>query len=63
MDDDTGLIVGGNATVLIAGANTINAGFAGIDCEFAGVVMQDGVGADEMLTVNGATGAIERTSG
>tara|TARA_B100000676_G_C17957179_1_gene775410 strand:+ start:338 stop:955 length:618 start_codon:yes stop_codon:yes gene_type:complete len=59
MDDDTGLIVGGNATVLIAGANTINAGFAGIDCEFAGVVMQDGVGADEMLTVNGVTGAIE----
>lgn len=59
LDDDTGLNVGGNATVLIEGENTINASFGAIDCEFAGVVLQEGEGPDEMLTVNGRTGAIE----
>ena len=49
-DDDTGLLVGGNATVHILGA---------LDCEFAAVVMRDGEGPNEMLTVNGRTSIVE----
>ena len=58
-NDDTGMLVGGNATVIIFGANTLNAEYGALDCEFAGVVMQEGEGPDEMLTVNGHTSIVE----
>ena len=58
-DDDTGLLVTGNATAFIGGSNTLSAEYGALDCEFAGVIMQEGEGPNEMMTVNGRTSAVE----
>ena len=58
-DDETGLIVGANATVLIEGENTLSAGFGAIDCEFSGTVIQEGEGLDERVTIVGDVNAVE----